>query len=341
MKTRAFPFLLTYAGGIFFLISAVWIVVAVAAPLPTVQRLANGEALIQQTTTAGQYYRIEASPDLQAWTPLVTLLSPGLLQHTDTAGPYFPKRFYRIVSLTGTGHLTGDHFQTSAGEVIIHPVNHASFLMSWNGKMIYADPVGGASLYAAFPKADLILVTHNHTDHYDAPTLGGILNAGGKIICPNPVYTAGSFAGLVSSAILMKTGQTPSSNNTPPQIVHGITIEGVPAYNTNTSGTIYHARGSCNAYVLTIGDKRIFISGDTGDTAEMRALPNIDAAFVCMNTPFTMDVPTAVGTVRAFRPRIVFPYHYRNSTGTFADLVAFKQQVGTDLGIEVRPRTWY
>ena len=335
MKPRAFPFLLSYVGGIALLIGAVWIAVAVAAPLPTVQRLANGEALIQQTTTAGQYFRIEASPDLQVWTPLVTLLSGGLLQHTDSAAPYFAARFYRIASLAGTGHLTGDHFQTNAGEVIIHPVNHASFVMSWNGKMIYSDPVGGAALYAGFPKADLILVTHNHSDHYHVGTLSGVLNAGGKIVCPNSVYTAGAFAALVPSAILMKTGQTPASNNTPPQTVLGIGIEGVPAYNSN------HPLSTCNAYVLTIGGKRIFISGDTGDTPEMRALPNIDAAFLCMNIPFTMDITTAANVVRAFRPRFVFPYHFRNQDNSLADLAAFKQQVGTDLGIEVRNRTWY
>ena len=131
------------------------------------------------------------------------------------------------------------------------------------------------------------------------------------------------------------TRQTPASGNTPPQSVIGITIEGVPAYNTN------HPLGTCNAYVLNIGDKRIFISGDTGNTPEMRALPNIDAAFVCMNIPFTMDIATAASVVRAFRPRIVFPCHYRNQDGTYADLNNFKQQVGTDLGIEVRSRTWY
>lgn len=331
MKPRAFPFFLSYAGGIAIFIGAVW--AAVAASFPTVQRLANGEALIQQTTTAGQYYRVEASSDLQSWTPLVTLLSAGLLQHTDAAGPYFPKRFYRIASLTGTP-LTGDHFQTSAGEVIIHPVNHASFVMSWNGKMIYSDPVGATTLYAGFPKADLIVVTHAHSDHYSNTTLAAVANTGARIIAPQAVYNS-MTAALKAITTVMLTGQTPSTNNTPPQTAISITIEGVPAYNSN------HPLGTCNAYVLTIGDKRIFISGDTGSTPEMRALPNIDAAFVCMNIPFTMDIATAASVVRAFRPRIVFPYHYRNQDNSLADLVSFKQQVGTDLGIEVRSRTWY
>jgi L-ascorbate metabolism protein UlaG (beta-lactamase superfamily) len=307
----------------------------VAAAQFSITRQPNGEMALSMPATAGTFHRIETTNDPAQWTPMMTLQSGATLQHTDSAAPYHAKRFYRSEALTGTAHLTGDHFQTSAGDAIIHPVNHASFVMSWNGKMIYADPVGGPALYAAFPKADLILVTHNHSDHYHVATLAGVLNPGGKIICPNSIYTATGFASLVPSAILMRTGQAVPANNTPPQTAHGITIEGVPAYNSN------HALGTCNAYVLTLGGKRIFISGDTGDTPEMRALPNIDAAFICMNIPFTMNIATAASVVRAFRPRIVFPYHYRNQDGTFADLAAFKQLVGTDLGIEVRARAWY
>jgi L-ascorbate metabolism protein UlaG (beta-lactamase superfamily) len=305
----------------------------------SITKLQNGEMALAMPATVGTFHRIEASDDLAQWTLMMTLQSDGALTHTDTAAPYHSKRFYRSAELIGTGHLTGDHIQTSTGELIIHPVDHASFVMSWNGKMIYVDPVGGPTLYAAFPKADLILVTHNHNDHYHVDTLASVLSTGGKIVCPNSVHSAGAFAGLVSSAILMKTGQTPSANNTPPQTVHEITIEGVPAY--NTSGTIYHPLGAGNAYVLNIGGKRIFISGDTGDTSEMRALPNIDVAFVCMNSPFTMTETTAAGVVRAFKPKIVFPYHFKNSDGSYADLVSFKQQVGTNLGMEVRVRTWY
>ncbi len=334
MKPRAFPFLLSYVGGIAVLIGVVWIAVAVAASPPTVQRQANGEMLIQQTTTAGQYYRVEASPDMQAWTPLATLLSGGVLQHTDSAAPYFAKRFYRIASLTGTGLLTGDHLTTSAGDAVIHPVNHASFVMSWNGKMIYGDPVGAASLYSGFPKADLILVSHSHSDHYNNTTLAAVVNTGAQIVAPQAVYN-GMTAALKAMTTVMLTGQTIPANNTLPQTLMSVTIEAIPAYNAN------HTLGTGNGYVLNLGGKRIFMSGDTGDTPEMRALTNIDVSFVCMNVPFTMTVASAASVVRAFRPGVVFPYHYRNQDNSLADLNSFKQQVGTDLGIEVRLRTWY
>jgi L-ascorbate metabolism protein UlaG (beta-lactamase superfamily) len=95
-----------------------------------------------------------------------------------------------------------------------------------------------------------------------------------------------------------------------------------------------------NGYVLTIGDKRIYMSGDTEDTPEMRALQNIDVAFLCMSLPSNMTVTQAASGARAFRPRVVYPYHYRQNNIT-SDLGSFKQQVGSDLGIEVRIRTWY
>jgi len=117
--------------------------------------------------------------------------------------------------------------------------------------------------------------------------------------------------------------------------VAGLTIEAVPAYNAN------HPKGVGNAYVLTLGGRRFFISGDTGDAAEIRALTGIDAAFFCMNVPFTMTVEQAAATVRAMRPAVVYPYHFRNQDGTFANLVSFRQLVGSDLGIEVRSRAWY
>lgn len=309
----------------------------VLAAQMTITRQSNGEMTLSQATAAGEFHRIETSQDLQQWTPLMTLQSTGTsIQHVDSAAPYLPqKRYYRSSQLTGPGILTGDHIATSAGEVVIHPVNHASFVMSWNGKMIYSDPVGSTTLYSGFPKADLILVTHSHTDHYSNTTLAGVLNTStGKIIAPQAVYS-GMTSSLKTYTTVMLTGQTPPTNNTPPQTVIGITIEGVPAYNSN------HPYGTCNAYVLTIGDKRFFISGDTGDTPEMRALQNIDVAFVCMNTPYTMDLATAVSVVRAFKPKIVVPYHFRNSDNTYTNLPSFKSMVGTDLGIEVRIRTWY
>ncbi|MEO8351006.1 MAG: MBL fold metallo-hydrolase [Chthoniobacteraceae bacterium] len=309
--------------------------VAVADPVgPVVTRMANGDVLIAQTTAPNTYHRIEASPDLETWQPLFTLRSSGALNHTDSAAPYFGQRFYRVLPLATAPVLTGDHLATSAGEVVIHSVDHASFVMTWNGKTIYNDPVGGAAPYANFPRADLILVSHSHGDHFNGATLTAVLATGGQIIAPQAVYNSLS-APLKAATTIMLTGQTNPANNTPAQSVIGLTVEAIPAYNAN------HALGTGNGYVLTIDDQRLYMSGDTGDTAEMRALSNIDVAFVCMNVPFTMTIPQAVSAVRQFRPRVVFPYHYRNQNGSLADLAGFKQQVGTDLGIEVRLRPWY
>ena len=334
MKPRVLPLLLSYFCGIAFLFGSVWIALAVAATPPNVTPQPNGEMLIQQTTAAGQYFRIDASTDVQTWTPLVTLLSGGLLQYTNSAAPYFPRRFYRIVNLTGTGILTGDHLGTSVGDAVIHPVNHASFVMSWNGKMIYGDPVGAASLYSGFAKADLVLVTHSHSDHYSNTTLAAIVNTGAKIVAPQTVYN-GMTAALKAMTTVMLTGQAIPANNTPPQTLMGVIVESILAYNAN------HPLGSGNGYVLNLGSKRIFLSGDTGDTPEMRALTGVDASFVCMNVPFTMTVTSAASVVRAFRPGVVYPHHYRNQDNSPSDLNSFKQQVGTDLGVEVRLRAWY
>jgi L-ascorbate metabolism protein UlaG (beta-lactamase superfamily) len=327
MKYRAF---LAAAA----LMGVVWMLTA--ATTPSLTRLANREIVISHTTTPNSYQRIEASPDLQTWTPLITLFTTGTFSHTDSAAPYFLQRFYRVQTLASAPLLTGDHLVTADGEVIIHPVNHASFVMSWNGRTIYNDPVGGAAPYAAFPRADLILVSHSHGDHYDNTniTLAAVLGAGGRIIAPQAVYNSMTTA-LKGATTIMLTGQTNPANNTPPQSILGLTVAALPAYNA------YHALGSGNGYVLTIGSKRIYVSGDTGDTAEMRALTNIDVAFICMNEPFTMTITQAASAIRAFRPRVVFPYHYRNQDGTYANLTSLKQMVGTDLGIEVRLRAWY
>jgi L-ascorbate metabolism protein UlaG (beta-lactamase superfamily) len=317
-------FLFLAAGAIVLLIGVTYL--DAGSPQPIASRTANREVTIQSTTAPNTFARVESSTDLQTWTPLATLLSPGTFTHTDSAAPYFARRFYRVQELTGTGYLTGDHLATSAGEVIIHPVNHASFVMSWNGRMIYNDPIGATTLYASFPRADLILVSHSHGDHYSNTTLAAVLAPGGKIIAPQLVYNGMTTALKAATTILANNASTSAL---------GISIAAVPAYNAN------HPLGEGNGYVLTIGDKRLYTSGDTGNTAELRALPNIDVAFLCMNVPFTMSISDAVNAVSGFRPRVVYPYHFRNQDTSLADVAAFKQQVGTSLGVEVRLRTWY
>ena len=214
-------------------------------------------------------------------------------------------------------------FPTSAGSVKITPLNHASTLIEAGGKTIYLDPAKPAKL-TGLPKADLILITDIHGDHMDPDAIKEISKGDTEIISSSAV------AQTVTAAKPIANGET----NT----WQGFTIEAIPAYNLKRGpapGKLFHDKGRGNGYVLTYGGKRFYFSGDTEGVPEMRALKNIDVAFVCMNLPYTMPPEEAADAVKAFHPKIVIPYHYRGS-----DLSVFKSQLmGT--GIEVRLLEWY
>ena len=302
------------------------------AQFTNIIRLTNREVALKFIAPVGTNYRVDFSTNLTAtnpfrWNSLLTLQSAGVNQHTDSAAPYSVARFYRAEQLTGTNILTGDNLVTTNGDAVIHPIGHASFVMSWNGKMIYNDPTNGAAAYASFPRADLILVSHNHGDHYDINTLNAVRGVGGVIVVPQGIYNSSAFASLRPNAIPLQYGQSTNIIN--------LTVEAVPAYNGN------HPYGTNNAYVITLGGKRIFTSGDCGDGMEIRAVTNIDVAFLCMNIPFTTNALGATNIIRAMRPKVVYPYHYRDQSGTMTNPPVFKQWLGTDLSIEVRLRKWY
>jgi L-ascorbate metabolism protein UlaG (beta-lactamase superfamily) len=296
--------------------------------ISAIQHLTNNEVRLQLSAPTGLLYRIEISTGLSAWDPLITLPASTAtsLQHTDSAAPYLRERYYRAQQLSGTNILAGDYLVTTNGEVTIRPLNHATFIMSWNGKMIYNDVVAAAGPFTGLPKADLILISHSHSDHFSTSTIDAVRGSNAVIIVPRTVTNSLTAA---QRSIAIALGNGDSTN------VLGIDIEAVPAYNSN------HPLGTGNGYVLTIGGKRIYASGDTGNIPEMRALSNIDVAFVCMNIPYTMTVNDATNAVRAFRPKVVYPYHYRDQSGAVTNASFFKRQMGTDLGIEVRLRKWY
>ncbi len=294
-----------------------------------IQRLTSDETVLQVNAATGVNYRLDASTNLVDWISLITVLSAGSNQHTNFFAPGSETRFFRAVQLSGTANLTGDHLATTNGAVVIHPLFHASFVMSWNGKIIYNDPDDDSafqSRYQGLPPADLILVSHSHGDHFSSAKIEAVRGPNAVIIAPQAVFN-GLTAAQKAAAIVLRNG---NSTN-----VMGLTVEAVPAYNGN------HPRGDGNGYVVTIGGKRFYMSGDTGSTPEMRALQDIDVAFLCMNVPFTMTLSEAVTAIRAFRPRVVYPYHYRNSDSTLTDLNSLKRQVGTDVGVDVRARKWY
>jgi len=220
--------------------------------------------------------------------------------------------------------LSGSTVSTNNGNLTIHPVAHASFVMEWDGKTIYVDPVGGAALYDGIQRPDLILITDIHGDHLDAATLTGIAG-NARIIAPVAVNEQ------LPAALQANTFVLGNGNNVD-RI--GINIEAIPMYNLTQDRLQFHDKGRGNGYVVTFGGTRVYISGDTEDIPEMRNLEDIDVAFVCFNLPYTMTESQAASAINAFRPGIVYPYHYRGS-----DLVLFTSMI--DDGIEVREGAWY
>ncbi|MBI5386991.1 MAG: MBL fold metallo-hydrolase [Verrucomicrobia bacterium] len=290
--------------------------------------LPNREVALGFTASNGTVYRIDTSKTLTSWLSMVSFpVAGGGIQHTDTAAPFASHSFYLAQQLTGSNLLTGDHLPTASGDVVIHPVNHASFALGWSNKVIYVDPANNS--FAGLPKADLILFTHEHGDHFNQPALAGLTNTGAKVCATLKVYSL-----LSASLRSLTTALTHGASTN----FFGIQIEAMPAYNLTSA---FHSKGTNNnGYVLTIGGKRLYVPGDTEDTPEMRGLTNIDVAFLPMNQPYTMTVSQGVSAVNAFLPKIVYPFHYQPSTVT-TDLNRFKQQVASNGVTEVRLRKWY
>ncbi len=216
-------------------------------------------------------------------------------------------------------------FDTSAGPVKITPVYHASLEIEAGGKIIIIDPAKPAN-FAGLPQADLILITDIHGDHLDADMIKAESKGGTEIIAPAAV------AKTVTTAKVLGNGEKTTWG--------AWKIEAIPMYNTTPErgpkpGTVFHEKGRGNGYVLTYGGKRFYFSGDTEGIPEMRALKNIDVAFVCMNLPYTMSADEAADAVKAFHPKVVIPYHYKGQ-----DTAVFKKDLaGT--GIDVRLLEWY
>lgn len=214
-------------------------------------------------------------------------------------------------------------FETSAGPVRIMPIYHAAAMIEAGGDRIYIDPARPANISGLAP-GDLILITHDHPDHMDAGYIAALSKAATQVIAPAAVRKS------VTQARVLANGES--------MTWRGWKITAVPAYNMHhltPAGEPYHPKGRGNGYVLTYGGKNFYFAGDTEGTPEMRALRNIDVAFIPMNLPYTMTPDEAADAVKAFRPRVVIPYHYRGQNiQRFADDLK-----GT--GIDVRLLDWY
>jgi L-ascorbate metabolism protein UlaG (beta-lactamase superfamily) len=193
------------------------------------------------------------------------------------------------------------------------------------------DPSGEENFKGQKPP-DMILITDIHGDHFDVKTIEAVQKTGTLMIVPQVVADKLPPADKVRLVVL-KNGESTTQSF--------MMIRAIPMYNLPESPTAMHTKGRGNGYVLGIGGKLIYISGDTQGIPEMRSLQNIDVAFVCMNLPYTMDVKEAADAVLAFKPRIVYPYHYRGKDG-LSDVNEFKKLVEAgDKNIDVRLRNWY
>ncbi|MGD8787196.1 MAG: MBL fold metallo-hydrolase, partial [Phycisphaerales bacterium] len=178
-------------------------------------------------------------------------------------------------------------------------IGHGTLMFTFDGKVIHVDPVSREADYTKMPKADLILVTHEHGDHLDENAIETIRKESTRIVLTE------SCASRVSGGLVMQNGDV--------QTVQGIKIEAVPAYNIvhmRSAGNPFHPQGRGNGYVMTFGDKRVYVAGDTENTPEMKQLRNIDIAFLPMNLPYTMTPEMVADAAKAFKPRILYPYHF-------------------------------
>ena len=202
-------------------------------------------------------------------------------------------------------------------------IGHATLVVTYGDTVIHVDPVGEKADYAKLPKADIVLVTHEHSDHLDAEAIA-------KVRTPDTVVVvAARCAGKVPGSIVLQNGDS--------RAVKGIRIEAVPAYNIvhmRAPGAPFHPKGDGNGYVLTLGTRKLYVAGDTENTREMKSLKRIDVAFLPMNLPYTMTPEMVADAALAFRPKVLYPYHFGDTnTRRIQDLLASAK----DIEVRIRP----
>ena len=214
-----------------------------------------------------------------------------------------------------------DVIKTKTGDLKITFIGHGTLALAYDGKVVHVDPWSRLADYSALPKADLILITHEHGDHLDPKAVATVRTEQTLIVLTQ------ACAKRVAGGIIMKNGDV--------REVQGLKIEAVPAYNVvhkRSNGQPFHPKGSGNGYVVTFGRTRVYVAGDTENTPEMKRLKKIDIAFLPMNLPYTMTPEMVADAARAFEPKILYPYHYgQTDPNELVDLLK-------DSKIEVRVR---
>jgi len=207
--------------------------------------------------------------------------------------------FFCSFSAFAQENYESDIIKTAAGDLKITFIGHGTLMFDFGGKVIHLDPVGEYAEYSKLPKADIILVTHDHFDHLDIKAIESIRKET-TIVMMNE---AGAVK--VKGGIVIKNGDRKTAE--------GLQIDAVPAYNLvhmRAPGVPFHGKGIGNGYVITFGDKKVYIAGDTENIPEMKSLEKIDIAFLPMNLPYTMTPEMVADAAKAFRPKILYPYHY-------------------------------
>lgn len=216
--------------------------------------------------------------------------------------------------------FTKDIIRTEEGEIELTFIGHGTLMIQFNNTVIHIDPWSSLADYNTLPAADLILITHEHQDHLDRAAIEAVLQKNTEIITTR----------ICSDLLRNDFNRISTLNKGESCQSKGITIEAVPAYNFEKP---YHPRGNGNGYVLNCGTKRIYIAGDTENTDEMKALENITVAFLPMNLPYTMTPAQVADGAKAFRPEILYPYHYGDTDTN--ELLALMEGSGID--VRIRP----
>lgn len=222
-----------------------------------------------------------------------------------------------------------DQIPAKNGDITVQPIRHGSVVLNWNGTTIYVDPVQNKEAFQGIDSPDIILITDIHGDHLNMEAINALNTEGTTFVVPQAVADRLSESEYMNQLVILENGKSTEQK--------GIPIRAIPMYNLPQAEDSRHPKGRGNGYILTLGGKYVYLSGDTEGIPEMRSLTDIDVAFVCMNLPYTMDVNQAADAVLDFEPDIVYPYHYRGQdTQKFKELVNAKNK-----NIDVRLKNWY
>lgn len=216
-------------------------------------------------------------------------------------------------------------FVVQAQSLKFIPIEHASFIIVSKNTTIFVDPVGDIDNYKGYTP-DLILITHTHLDHLNEALLKSVKTDKTLLFAPKSVIEKTGYGKIIKNGESIDT--------------RGIQLEAIAMYNTTEGRLKYHPKGDGNGYILTVDSKRVYIAGDTEDIPEMRNLKNIDHAFICMNLPYTMTIQQAISATLEFKPKTVYPYHYRGKNGK-SDVAKFKTEIENNSNINVEILKWY